>query len=88
VSGPDSANRSVREQFAPADEPWDRLGQVNTASVCARSTPNKLRRLIKANGWVRLSAAKGAHKHGRYLRPAASPLVVDCKLGRHLLPDT
>jgi hypothetical protein len=27
VSGPGSANRSVREQFAPADEPWDRLGQ-------------------------------------------------------------
>jgi len=30
--------------------------RVNTASVCARGTPNKLRRLIKANGWVRLSA--------------------------------
>jgi len=37
---------------------------------------------------MRHSAAKGAHKHGRYLRPAAGPLVVDCKLGRHLLPDT
>ena len=64
MSGPDSANRSVREQFAPADEPWDRLGQVNTASVCARGTPNKLRRLIKANGWVRLSAASRTSSPG------------------------